>query len=73
MTRTEKAFNKKLGLALKKARSKKGLSQIELSRKTKIRQGYLSGIESGKVRTSYFLVHKILKAMNLKEFPYAKS
>jgi transcriptional regulator with XRE-family HTH domain len=59
-------IRKELGLKLKKAREKVGLTQAELASKAGINVSYYAKIERGEVNTSVDKLHKIAKILRIK-------
>lgn len=53
----------KLGLAIKRIRKEKGLSQAELAAQLRIKQATVSSVESGKGKITSFM--KILQALQV--------
>jgi transcriptional regulator with XRE-family HTH domain len=57
---------KKLGAVLKQIREAKGLSQLDLAKRAKISQGYLSDLEAGeKKNPGIETLRKIAKALGV--------
>lgn len=54
-----------IGVAIKKARQEKGISQRTLSTKTKIPQGHISLIENGKVNLETSSLIEIVRALGM--------
>jgi transcriptional regulator with XRE-family HTH domain len=57
---------KKLGAVLKQIRETKGLSQLDLAKRAKVSQGYLSDLEAGqKKNPGIETLRKIAKALGV--------
>ena len=57
---------KKLGAVLKQIREAKGLSQLDLAKRAKVSQGYLSDLEAGeKKNPGIETLRKIAKALGV--------
>jgi transcriptional regulator with XRE-family HTH domain len=57
---------KKLGAVLKQIRERKGLSQLDLAKRAKVSQGYLSDLEAGeKKNPGIETLRKIAKALGV--------
>lgn len=68
----EKEHLIKLGLALKKCRETKGLSQREMEVFVNLTSGRISEIENGKRNISYLTLIKFLNAFNITTFDFFK-
>ncbi len=56
----------KLGLNLKKIRTKKAMSQGYIARELKVSRGFVSTIENGKANPTLATIAKLAKALNVK-------
>ncbi|MGH2362535.1 MAG: helix-turn-helix domain-containing protein [bacterium] len=57
---------KKIGLMLKRIREGKGMTQLELARRAKVPQGYLSELEAGRKKNPGIeTLRKIAKALGV--------
>jgi transcriptional regulator with XRE-family HTH domain len=57
---------KRIGTVLKSLRESKGLSQLELAKRSKVPQGYLSELEAGRKRNPGIeTLRKIAKALGV--------
>lgn len=57
---------KQLGLNIKKARKKAGLTQVEVAEKADIHVNYFARIERGEVNSSIEILEQIAKALKVK-------
>ncbi|HUD45065.1 MAG TPA: helix-turn-helix transcriptional regulator [Patescibacteria group bacterium] len=64
-TKKEQA-QKELGLKLKEAREKAGLTQVEVASKTDMTDNYYAMIERGEVNPSFDKLRKLFKLLNIK-------
>lgn len=55
----------KLGLNLKKIRTKKGISQGDISRELGVSRGFISTIENGKTNPTLTTISKLAKALGV--------
>ncbi|MDO8657152.1 MAG: helix-turn-helix transcriptional regulator [Candidatus Levybacteria bacterium] len=55
----------KLGSNLKKIRTKKGISQGDISRALKVSRGFISTIENGKTNPTLATIAKLAKAVGV--------
>lgn len=55
----------KLGKNLKRIRTKKGISQGDISRTLKVHKGYISNIENGKVNPTLATIARLAKAIDV--------
>jgi transcriptional regulator with XRE-family HTH domain len=55
----------KLGLNLKKIRTKKAISQGDIARELGVSRGFVSTIENGKTNPTLSTITKIAKALNV--------
>ena len=55
----------KLGLNLKKIRTKKDISQGDIARELKVSRGFISTIENGKTNPTLLTITKLAKALNI--------
>lgn len=60
---TEEQFKKEFGFRLRRILEHKGLTQMELSDATGIPQCHISGYINGKHTPSFYIMHKISKAL----------
>ncbi|MEK7093856.1 MAG: helix-turn-helix transcriptional regulator [Patescibacteria group bacterium] len=56
----------KLGLNLKKIRTKKGISQGDIARDLGLSRGFISTIENGKTNPTLSTIAKLAKALGVK-------
>ena len=57
--------NKELGEAIRRARKKKGLRQIDVARKASVRQALVSDLENGVTAAKYDTVIRVLAALDM--------
>jgi len=57
--------NKELGEAIRHARKKKGLRQVDVARKASVRQALISDIENGVITARHDTVRKVLAALDM--------
>ena len=57
--------SKKLGLNLKRIRTKKGISQGDIARGLEVSRGFISTIESGKTNPTLATIAKLAKAVEV--------
>ncbi len=55
----------RLGLNLKKIRTKKGISQGDIARELKVSRGFISTIENGKTNPTLATIAKLAKAVGV--------
>ena len=55
----------KLGLNLKKIRTKKDISQGDIARELKVSRGFISTIENGKTNPTLLTIAKLAKAVGV--------
>lgn len=55
----------KLGLNLKRIRTKKGISQGDIARKLEVSRGFISTIENGKTNPTLATIAKLAKAVGV--------
>lgn len=55
----------KLGLNLKRIRTKKGISQGDIARELKVSRGFISTIENGKTNPTLATIAKLAKAISV--------
>jgi transcriptional regulator with XRE-family HTH domain len=55
----------KLGLNLKKIRTKKGISQGDIARELQVSRGFVSTIENGKTNPTLATIAKLAKAVGV--------
>ena len=55
----------KLGLNLKKIRTKKAISQGDIARELGVSRGFVSTIENGKTNPTLSTISKLAKALNV--------
>lgn len=55
----------KLGLNLKKIRTKKGISQGDISRELGVSRGFISTIENGKTNPTLATISKLARALGV--------
>lgn len=55
----------KLGLNLKRIRTKKGISQGDIARELKVSRGFISTIENGKTNPTLSTISKLAKALGV--------
>ena len=60
-----KSISSKLGQNLKNIRTKKGISQGDISRKLNMDRGYISSVENGKKNPTLLTLGKIAGALNV--------
>jgi len=58
-------ISSKLGLNLKRIRTKKGMSQGDISRTLEVHRAYISGIESGKRNPTLATIKKLADALRV--------
>ncbi len=56
----------KLGLNLKRIRTKKGISQGDIARDIRVSRGFVSTIENGKTNPTLSTIAKLAKALDVK-------
>lgn len=59
-------LKKEIGLKLKLAREKSGLTQVQVAEKAKLNVNYYAQIERGEVNTTFEKLEGIMKALDLK-------
>ncbi len=57
--------NKELGEAIRRARKKKGLRQVDVARKASVRQALISDLENGVTAARHDTVIRVLSALDL--------
>ncbi len=57
--------NKDLGAAIHRARTNKGLRQVDVARKASVRQALISDLENGVTTAKYDTVIRVLAALDL--------
>ena len=55
----------KLGINLKRIRTKKGISQGDIGRELKVSRGFISTIENGKTNPTLSTITKLAKALGV--------
>jgi transcriptional regulator with XRE-family HTH domain len=56
----------RIGMAIRRARKAKGMTQLGLARKAKVDQGYLSLLEAGKKKNpGITIIQKLAKALQV--------
>ena len=60
-----KSESAKLGLNLKRIRTKKAISQGDIARELGVSRGFVSTIENGKTNPTLSTIAKIAKALNV--------
>ena len=60
-----KEESKKLGLNLKRIRTKKGISQGIIAKELKVSRGFISTIENGKTNPTLSTITKLAKALKI--------
>ncbi len=60
------AFNKHLGLLIRKKRIEKGLTQLELADKMNLDYQYISRIERGMITPTVFWMKNLCEALEIK-------
>ena len=55
----------KLGLNLKRIRTKKGISQGDIARELKVSRGFISTIENGKTNPTLATIAKLARAIRV--------
>ncbi|MDZ4228058.1 MAG: helix-turn-helix transcriptional regulator [Candidatus Levybacteria bacterium] len=55
----------KLGLNLKRIRTKKGISQGDIARELEVSRGFISTIENGKTNPTLSTISKLAKALGV--------
>ena len=59
------AFNKKLGLLIRKKRIEKGLTQLQLADKMNLDYQYISRIERGLISPTVFWIKNLCEALEI--------
>jgi transcriptional regulator with XRE-family HTH domain len=62
----DKNLRKEIGLKLKVAREKLGLTQAQVAEKAKLNVNYYAQIERGEVNTTFEKLESIMKALGIK-------
>ena len=57
--------NRELGEAIRRARNKKGLRQVDVARKASVRQALISDLENGVITARHDTVIRVLAALDL--------
>ena len=57
--------NKELGEAIRRARKKKGLRQVDVAQKASVRQALVSDLENGVTAAKYDTVIRVLAALDM--------
>ena len=60
-----KTESAKLGLNLKRIRTKKGISQGDIAKELKVSRGFISTIENGKTNPTLATISKLAKAVGI--------